>query len=87
MTPFKVKTVKELEIEIEGTLYKVREPSMDELAAYSESMKGKEQDQATLIKSARDFVSSLGFPSEFHSKMSWYGLKDLIEYIVGEKKS
>jgi hypothetical protein len=84
---FKVKLVKELEIEIDSKLYNVREPSLDELASYADSIKGKEQDQAHLIKSARDFVGSLGFPSEFHSKMSWYGLRDLIEYLAGEKKS
>jgi hypothetical protein len=84
---FKVKTIKELDIEIEGVVYKVREPSLDELAEYSASTKGKEENQAELIKGARDFVNSLGFPGEFHSKMSWYGLRDLIEYIAGEKKS
>jgi hypothetical protein len=84
---FKVKLVKELDIEIEGNVYKVREPSLDELASYAESVKGKENDQAHLIKSARDFVGSLGFPSEFHAKMSWYGLRDLIEFLAGEKKS
>lgn len=84
---FKVKTIKDLEIEIEGVVYKVREPSMDELSQYSETMKGKETDQVALIKGARDFVNALGFPGEFHSKMSWYGLRDLIEYIAGEKKS
>ena len=84
---FKVKTVKELDIEIEGNTYKVREPSLDELASYAELVKGKENDQASMIKIARDFVSSLGFPGEYHSKMSWYGLRDLIEYLAGEKKS
>lgn len=84
---FKVKFIKELEIDIEGSVYKVREPSLDELVAHSEKVKGKENDQAFLINSAREFVASLGFPVEFSSRMSWYGLRDLIEYLSSEKKS
>lgn len=84
---YKAKTVQTLEIDLEGKLFHVREPSMDELAEYSEKAKAVESDQRAQMKCACDFLDGLGFPSEYHARMSWYGLRDLIEFLIGEKKS
>jgi hypothetical protein len=84
---YKAKTVQVLEIDLEGKIFHVREPSMDELADYSDKAKAAEGNQRDQIKTACEFLDGLGFPAEYHSKMSWYGLRDLIEFLVGEKKS
>lgn len=84
---YKAKTIQTLDIELEGQVFKVREPGTDELADYSEKAKAVEGDQRAQIQCARDFLAGLGFPSEYHNRMSWYGLRDLIEFLVGEKKS
>ncbi len=85
---FKLKFAQELKIDLpDGSSFKMQEPSAGQCSEYFLKVKTCGEDPDLLLKAAQEFIKSLGCPEEHYAKMSFFGIRDLVQFLLGEKKS
>lgn len=80
----KINTEEKVEIEVNGTVYKVQVPSMKELGTLDKET--KKLDSADIPDYYCSFFQSLGLPSVATNKFGLKHWKSLVEEMTGVKK-
>ena len=85
---FKLKFAQELQIDLpDGSSFNMQEPSAEACSEYFKTVKELEDKPEELLQAAKDFIHELGCPEKVSSQLSFYGIRDLVEFLLGEKKS
>lgn len=76
---------RELKLKLYGEEFSVAFPSVAQVEAYQDKMKSEED--KTEFDLAQDFLEDLGMPREKTKQMHMEDFKELINVLLGQKKS